>query len=158
MKTSSDRTQKKPFFSRKIGLADIFRFPNSTQPTSDKTLRTLDASSSLHSSPNVEGITWAELQNLPTGRLRRPDTETGFRALTTDPNELARSPWKFLTIYIAYIIIIRTALAIALGGVGYSLQTFPDYAYGAILFLFLIWTAVNTTRSIYQAVKELRNV
>ena len=131
---SSNHTHGKPFFSRKVGLADIFEASYSTQPTSDNAPYTGNASGFLQSSPNGGGCTRIELQNLSIGPLRRP--ETGLRAQITNRSELARSPsrslvpeigsqleqntkqcWRYLTSVIACIIILQTLLAIALGGV-----------------------------------------
>ena len=89
---SPNQTRGKPFFSRKSGLADVIELCHSTQPTSDNAPHTGDASRSLQSSPSVGGSTRIELQHLPTDRLRRPDTETGLRAPTTNLSELATNP------------------------------------------------------------------
>ena len=97
-KTFANKTHGKPFFSQKIGLADLFELLYSTQPTSDNTSLTVGASGLLQApegaSPSVGGSSQTELQNLPTGRLRRPDTETGQRASMTGHTPLAGTPYR----------------------------------------------------------------
>ena len=183
-KSSPNQTQeRKPFFSRKCDLVDIFALSISTQPTSDNNTRTLDASSFPQSSSNVGGSTRLEVQNLPTGRIRRPDTETGLRAHPTDPNELARSPvrnpvpetgiqtdrtskkpsspWNELTALIAFIIIIRTPLAIVFGGVGNMGDQFAEVLFsvysGGVFVIYISVTVVSLAWTVYKAVKESRN-
>ena len=174
MKPSPNLTQKKPFFSRKIGLADIVRLSDGTQLSSDNTPHTLHAPIFLQSSRSVGGSTRIELQNLPTGRLRRPDTETGLRAPTTDPSQLARSPsrspvpeigiqpeqttkkppslWKTLTPQVAFIMIGQILLAIALGGVsGGGLLSILS------CFVILMYMTLFSGLIISEIVNKLRN-
>ena len=96
--TSINNTRGKPFFSRKIGLADLFELPYSTQTISNNTSLIVGASSLLQApggvSPSEGGSNQTELQNLPTGRLRRPDTETGQRASVTAHTPLAGTPYR----------------------------------------------------------------
>ena len=89
---SSNQTHRKPFFPRTIDLADIYELSYSPLPNTDNAPHTGDASRSLQSSPSVGGSTRIGLQNLPTGRLRRPDTETGLRGPMTNLSELATNP------------------------------------------------------------------
>ena len=132
-------THKNPFFSRKIGLADIIRLGDSTQLSSDSTQLTVDASRFLQSpesvSHGVGGSTRIEFQSLPTSRLRRPDTETGQRVPMTSHSESTRFPsrnpmpeseiqpakksvWKTFSIRLVFITALQTEFAIGMGGVG----------------------------------------
>ncbi len=172
--TSPNLTHRKPFFSRKVGLADLFKVSHSAQPTSDDTSLTVDASSLVQSvrsvSHSVGGSTWIELHSLPTGRLRRPDTETGQRApmtvhsdLTWIPSrypgpengiQLAKAliPWRSLTLWVACNTILQTLFAIALGGVGGLLPSFN----GVIIVLGVVIAIISTVFDIIQAVAESR--
>ena len=152
MKPSDDKLKPsylahgKPFFTQKVGLADIFhmlRLPDSTEPSSDDTEHREDGSSLLQSPGSVSrgagGNSWIELQSLPTSRLRRPDTETGQRAPVTGHSDLSRtpssdpvpanvakpaeapkkpsSPWRDLLVLLACYTIFQILLAMSLGGV-----------------------------------------
>ena len=107
-----------------------------TQPTSD------------NESHKVVGRTSVELQDLPARRIRRPDTETGERALMAIHNDSTRPPsrntepesrnnpakvpkkppipWRRFTFAIGCYIIFQTLLAISLAGVP-GLFVFSEY-------------------------------
>ena len=134
-----NQTHRKSFFSRKDGLADLFKVSHSTQPTSDDISLPVDVVSFLQSVGSVPrgigGTTQIELHGLPTGRLRRPDTETGQRASLTVHSGSTRipsrypgpehgiqmaetsypEPWRVLTGLVAFNTILQTVLAIAVG-------------------------------------------
>ena len=109
-----------------------------TQPTSDDDSHT------------VVGRTSVELHDLPARRIRRPDTETGQRALmaihsdSTRPRPPSRNPepenrnkparvpkkaptpWRRFTLAVACYIIFQALLAISLAGVP-ELAVFSAY-------------------------------
>ena len=162
---SSDQTHGRPLFSLKSGLANLFELSHNSQPTSDNTPHTLDASSFLQSSPSIEGSTRIELQNLPIGRLRRPDTETGLRAPMTYLSELARSPsrspvpeigpqpeqatkkppspWSDLTCLVAGIMILQIILAVVLGSA--TVLGTPSIFDSIVIFGYVIYLIISTT-------------
>lgn len=177
--TSANKTHGNPFFSRKIGFPDLIGFSYSTQPTLDNTSLTVDASSLLPSlrgvPPNVGGSTEIEFQNLPTGRPRRLDTETGLRVPMRDHSGLTRtpprspvaevgiypaitpkkppSPWFEFSVLFTCFIIAQILLAIILGGALRSLYTF------AVIFIIMYASAVvlNIFYSIYLGLEGLEN-
>ena len=141
--------QGNPFFPREIGFADFFELASSTQPASENTPSTVDASRVPQSlggvSPSLRRSTSIELQELPAHQLRRPDTETGQKAPMRGDSGLAsvvsrspvpknrvqqekgskpQSPWAVFTILVFYVILLQTLLAVILGGVAASLFTF----------------------------------
>ena len=134
--SSPDLTRGKPFFFRKVGSVDLFTILRHTQPTSD------------NDSHTVVGRTSIELQDLPAGRIRRPDTETGQRALMAIHNDSTRPPsrnpepenrnnpakvpktppipWRRFTLAVGCYIIFQALLAISLAGVP-ELAVFSAY-------------------------------
>ena len=154
----ANQSHEKPFFSRKVGLADCFKLYHSTQPTWGNTSHAVDASSSLESlgdvSPSVGRSAWIGLQNLPTGQIRRTDTETGQRAPITGCSQLAGtpyrdpapengtrltkateklwSPWKCFTIMVICYTSVQTLAAIILGGVPAPFSFKGPVLYGAV--------------------------
>ena len=134
--SSPDLTQGKPFFFRKVGSVDLFTMLRNTQLTSDKDSHTVIRRPSI------------ELQDLPARRIRRPDTETGQRALMAIYSDSTRtrsrtpepensnnppkapkkppSPWKHFTLAVACYIIFQVLLAISLAGVP-ELSVFSAY-------------------------------
>ena len=156
--SSPDLNHGKPFFFRKVGIVDLFTMLRSTPPTSDNDPHT------------VVGSTSVELQDLPAGRLRRPDTETGQRAMTVhsestrtpsrnpvpengiNPAKAPKKPpipWRGFTIAVSCYTIFQALLAISLGGVP-ALQVFSTY----IIIGSVVATVVGIVFSIAIGVRE----
>ena len=178
---SPDLTHGKPFSFPEIGMVDLFRACHSTQPIPDNDSGTLNASSLLQLCQSVLclrsvlGSTSIELPDLPAGRLRRPDTETGQRAPTRVHGELAmipsRSPepesrvqlalspkkpprlWNEFTFLVLYITVFQTMLAYILGGLGGFQSLFSEVILGIYFFVAI----GNIVHSIYLGLKGSGN-
>ena len=177
------QTHGKPFFSRKIGLADIFKLSHSTQSISDNTSQTGDVYSSLELLGSILFVVGGSIRNkfqtLPTNRLRRPDTETGQRALMTGhcestrtssrnpvpengdkpakPPKKPRIPWRAFTVVVAGYITLLTILAIIFGSHTGSLSPPVDSVVKTYLGATLIVILIPILYNIYQGLKESRN-
>ena len=137
---------------------DVFTMLRNAPPTSD------------NESHTVVGSTSVELQDLPPRRLRRPDTETGQRAMTVhsestrtpsinpvpenaiDPAKAPKQPpipWRGFTIAVFCYTIFQALLAISLGGVP-ALQVFSTY----IIIGSVVATVVGIVFSIAIGVRE----